>query len=77
AEALESRAGRAGVRPAFVVLLAGPGVDGAAILKAQNEAIFRAAGVGGDVLAQVVASPPSVSRSTSRNDPPGTARSAR
>ncbi|MFM9182107.1 MAG: alpha/beta hydrolase family protein [Phycisphaerales bacterium] len=55
AEALESRAGRAGVRPAFVVLLAGPGVDGAAILKAQNEAILRAAGVGGDELAQVVA----------------------
>lgn len=55
AEALEARAGRAGARPAFVVLLAGPGVDGAAILKAQNEAIFRAAGVGGDALAQVVA----------------------
>lgn len=55
AEALEARAGRAEARPAFVVLLAGPGVDGAAILKAQNEAIFRAAGVAGDALAQVVA----------------------
>ena len=54
AEVLEARGG-ASARPAFIVLLAGPGVDGAAILKAQNEAIFRAGGVAGDALAQVVA----------------------
>ena len=33
---------------AFVVLLAGPGVPGAALLRRQNERIFEAAGIAGD-----------------------------
>ncbi len=48
------RSDGAKARPAFIVLLAGPGVDGAAILKEQNTAIFRAAGTGGDVLDAIV-----------------------
>jgi fermentation-respiration switch protein FrsA (DUF1100 family) len=40
-------------RPAFVVMLAGPGVTGAAILKEQNTALFRAAGVDGETLEAV------------------------
>ena len=45
----------AAVRPAFVVMLAGPGVDGAAILKEQNTAILRAAGISGESLDRVAA----------------------
>lgn len=48
------RADGARPRPAFIVLLAGPGVDGAAILKEQNTAIFRAAGTRGEVLDAIV-----------------------
>ena len=43
----------AAARPAFVVMLAGPGVTGAAILKEQNTAIFTAAGAEGDSLEAV------------------------
>ena len=54
AAAAIERAGGSGARPAFLVMLAGPGVDGAAILKEQNTAIFRAAGTQGEVLDAIV-----------------------
>jgi hypothetical protein len=54
AAAAIERAGGSGAHPAFLVMLAGPGVDGAAILKAQNTAIFRAAGTQGEVLDAIV-----------------------
>jgi fermentation-respiration switch protein FrsA (DUF1100 family) len=44
----------AGPRPAFLVMLAGPGVPGAAILKEQNAAILRAAGASGEALDAIV-----------------------
>jgi fermentation-respiration switch protein FrsA (DUF1100 family) len=55
AASIESDAAAA-VRPAFVVILAGPGVDGAAILKEQNTAMFRAAGIAGERLERVSSS---------------------
>lgn len=54
AAAAIERADGAPARPGFIVLLAGPGVDGAAILKEQNTAIFRAAGTQGEVLDAIV-----------------------
>jgi pimeloyl-ACP methyl ester carboxylesterase len=54
AAAAIERADGSGAHPAFLVMLAGPGVDGAAILKAQNTAIFRAAGTQGEVLDAIV-----------------------
>jgi hypothetical protein len=53
--AIDRRPG-GGPRPAFVVMLAGTGVDGASILKGQTAALFGAAGVNPDALAKVIAS---------------------
>lgn len=52
--AADATVGNEAVTPAFLVLLAGPGVPGHAVLRVQNEALLKASGVTGQELEELV-----------------------
>lgn len=52
--AADATVGDEAVKPAFLVLLAGPGVPGHAVLRVQNEALLKAGGVTGQELEELV-----------------------
>ncbi|MFO0783168.1 MAG: alpha/beta fold hydrolase [Phycisphaerales bacterium] len=52
--AADAVVGKEAVQPAFLALLAGPGVPGHAVLRVQNEALLKASGVTGQELEDLV-----------------------